>query len=36
MSKYRKEDFRDLAYALISVVIIVSFIVWTIKTLFIN
>ena len=36
MSDYRKEDFRDIVYALISVVIIVSFIVWTIKTLFIN
>ena len=34
MTKYRKEDFKDLTYLIISVVIFVGFIVYAIKTLF--
>lgn len=36
MSKYRKEDFRDLTYLIVSVVIFLSWVVWAIKTLFFN
>ena len=36
MTNFRKEDFIDLTNAIVSVVVVGSFIVWTIKTLFIN